>query len=81
MASRPPDPQLVFDVYKGEFDMAYQEHTMFILTMHPHITGHRSRIAALEKLVLYMKSKPGVWFATLEEVANYVKTQQKETKP
>jgi peptidoglycan/xylan/chitin deacetylase (PgdA/CDA1 family) len=75
-----PDPQLVFDVYKGEFDAAYQERTLFILTMHPHITGHRSRIAALEKLVDYMKSKPGVWFATLEQVANYVQTQEKKPK-
>jgi peptidoglycan/xylan/chitin deacetylase (PgdA/CDA1 family) len=68
-----PDPDLVYQVYKAEFDAAYQEHTLFILTMHPHITGHRSRIAQLEKLVTYMKSKPGVWFATLEQVANYVK--------
>jgi peptidoglycan/xylan/chitin deacetylase (PgdA/CDA1 family) len=71
-----PDPQLVLEVYKGEFDLAYEEHTMLILTMHPHITGHRSRIAALEKLVIYMKAKPGVWFATLEQVAAYVKTQE-----
>jgi len=60
--------------------VAYQEHTLFILTMHPHITGHMSRITGLEKLVTYMKSKPGVWFATLEQVANYVKTQEKEAK-
>jgi peptidoglycan-N-acetylglucosamine deacetylase len=75
-----PDPQLVLEVYKGEFDLACQEHTMFILTMHPHISGHRSRIAALEQLVIYMKSKPGAWFATLEQVANYVKSQAKETE-
>src|SRR6516225_11229701 len=75
-----PDPELVFEVYKGEFDVAYQEHTMFILTMHPHITGHRSRIATLEKLVIYMKQTPGVWFATLEQVADYVKAQEKDAK-
>lgn len=68
-----PDPDLVYQIYKAEFDAAYQERTLFILTMHPHITGHRSRIAQLEKLVTYMKSKPGVWFATLEQVADYVK--------
>jgi peptidoglycan/xylan/chitin deacetylase (PgdA/CDA1 family) len=68
-----PDPDLVYQVYKAEFDAAYQERTLFILTMHPHITGHRSRIAQLDKLVTYMKSKPGVWFATLEQVADYVK--------
>jgi peptidoglycan/xylan/chitin deacetylase (PgdA/CDA1 family) len=75
-----PDPQLVFEVYKGEFDAAYQEHSIFVLTMHPHITGHRSRIAALEKLIFYMKSRPDVWFATLEHVADYLKSQQKETR-
>jgi len=68
-----PDPDLVYQIYKAEFDAAYQERTLFILTMHPHITGHRSRIAQLEKLVTYMQSKQGVWFATLEQVANYVK--------
>jgi peptidoglycan/xylan/chitin deacetylase (PgdA/CDA1 family) len=75
-----PDPQLVFEVYKGEFDVAYQERTMFILTMHPHITGHRSRVTALEKLIVYMRSKPGVWFATLDQVAEYVKAQEKPSE-
>jgi hypothetical protein len=41
--------------------------------MHPHITGHRSRVAMLDKLIQHMKSKPGVWFATHEDVARYVK--------
>jgi peptidoglycan-N-acetylglucosamine deacetylase len=75
-----PDPNLVLEVYKGEFDVAYREHTMFVLTLHPHISGHRSRIEALEKLIVHMKSKPGVWFATLEQVAEYVKTQASEAK-
>lgn len=73
-----PDPQLVFDVYKGEFDAAYEEHSLFILTLHPHITGHRSRIQALDRLITYIKSKPDVWFATLEQVAEYVKAQQRK---
>jgi peptidoglycan/xylan/chitin deacetylase (PgdA/CDA1 family) len=68
-----PSPDAVFQVYKAEFDVALQEKTLFILTMHPHITGHRSRIVQLDKLITYMKSKPGVWFATLEQVAAYVK--------
>ncbi len=59
----------VFEIFRAEFDQAYQEGTMFLLTMHPFITGHRSRMAALEKLVEYLKSRPGVWFATHEQVA------------
>jgi peptidoglycan/xylan/chitin deacetylase (PgdA/CDA1 family) len=62
----------VYETYRAEFDEAYEEGTMFLLTMHPFITGHRSRIAQLEKLIAYMKSKPGVWFATHEQVARAV---------
>ncbi len=68
-----PSPELVDQVYRAEFDVAYQEGGLYVLTMHPHVTGHRSRALWLEKLIAYMKSKPGVWFATHEEVANYVK--------
>ena len=46
---------------------------MMVLTTHPHVSGHRSRVAQLEKLIVYMKSKPGVWFATHEQIARYVK--------
>ncbi len=72
-----PHPEDVFDVYKAEFDGAYEEGTLFLLTMHPHISGHRSRIVQVDKLITYMKSKPGVWFATEEDVAKYLKEQGK----
>jgi len=68
-----PSPDAVFQIYKAEFDDAFKQKSMFILTLHPHITGHRSRIVQLEKLIAYMKSKPGVWFATLEQIATYIK--------
>jgi peptidoglycan/xylan/chitin deacetylase (PgdA/CDA1 family) len=67
----------VFETYRAEFDKAYAEGTMFLLTMHPFITGHRSRIAQLERLVVYMKTKPGVWFATHEQVARVAAQQIK----
>ena len=67
-----PSPEEVEKVFRSEFDVAYQEGGLFILTMHPHITGHRSRVAGLEKLIVHMKSKPGVWFATHEQIARYV---------
>jgi hypothetical protein len=31
-------------------------------------------VAGLEKLIVHMKSKPGVWFATHEQIARYVKS-------
>ena len=65
----------VYEIYKGEFDKAYDEGTLFLLTMHPFVTGHRSRIAALERLVVYMQSKPHVWFATEEQIARVAAAQ------
>jgi peptidoglycan/xylan/chitin deacetylase (PgdA/CDA1 family) len=65
----------VYEVFQSEFDVAYQEGGLYLLTMHPHLTGHRSRTAMLERLITYMKSKPGVWFATHEQIANHVKGQ------
>jgi peptidoglycan/xylan/chitin deacetylase (PgdA/CDA1 family) len=70
-----PSPKLAFEVYREEFDRAYEEGTLFMLTMHPMITGHRSRIIYLDRLITYMMSKPGVWFATGQQIAQYVKHQ------
>lgn len=65
----------VLAIWKGEFDVAREEGGLFILTMHPHIVGHRARAAMLDRLVTHMKAKPGVWFATHEQIARYVKQQ------
>lgn len=74
-----PSPELIFNVYRDEFDMAYEEGTMVMLTMHPHVSGRRSRAVHLATLLDYMKSKPGVWFATGEQIASYVKEQAART--
>jgi len=65
----------VMSIWKDEFDVAYEEGTMFLLTMHPQVIGHRYRMKMLDELITYMKSKGDVWFATHEEIARYVKAQ------
>jgi len=66
-------PRELLQVYKDEFDVAYEEGTMFLLTMHPHVIGHRSRILILKELIGYIKQKDeNVWFATHQEIAEYV---------
>lgn len=69
-----PSPELLYQLYKGEFDGAWREGTTFILTLHPYLSGHRAPMEKLDAFVAYMKSKPGVWFATCLQVAQYVKT-------
>jgi peptidoglycan/xylan/chitin deacetylase (PgdA/CDA1 family) len=68
-------PSAVLEIFKREFDGAVAERGLFLLTMHPHIIGHRSRMTILEELVQHIKATPGVWFATHEEVARYCKEQ------
>jgi len=68
-------PRDLLQVYIDEFDKAYEEGTMFLLTTHPHIIGHRSRILILEELISHIQSVGNVWFATHEQVARYVLEQ------
>ena len=68
-------PEEVLSIWQAEFDVAYDEGGMFILTMHPHVIGHRSRVAMLDRLVTHIRGRPGAWFATHEQIARYVKEQ------
>ncbi|WP_291298116.1 polysaccharide deacetylase [Elioraea sp.] len=68
-------PSAVEEIFRAEFDGAYEEDGLFLLTMHPHVIGHRSRLPLLDRLVAYMKSKPGVWFGTHEQVARWCAEQ------
>jgi peptidoglycan-N-acetylglucosamine deacetylase len=75
-----PAPELALQIFQSEFDGAYEEGGLFVLTMHPHVIGHRSRAAILDRLIQHMKSRPGVWFATHEQIATYVKTAGSDTE-
>ena len=68
-------PNSVLEIFKSEFDGAFKEGGLFLLTLHPHISGHRSRIVILEELIDYIKSFPDVWFATHAEIAQFCKEQ------
>ena len=68
-------PSSVLEIFKSEFDGAFKEGGLFLLTLHPHISGHRSRIVILEELIDYIKSFPDVWFATHAEIAQFCKEQ------
>jgi len=77
------NPRDVARVWMDEFDRAFDEGTMFVLTMHPHVSGHRSRIVALEQLIAHIESKGAgkVWFATHGAAAEYVRAQAKLGEP
>lgn len=66
-------PTDVFDIFRREFDAAYEDGRLFQLTMHPHMIGYRSRIWIVEELIRHAKARGGVWFGTHAEVAGWVK--------
>ncbi len=66
-------PLDVLAVWAAEFEMAHEEGSLFVLTMHPKYIGHRSRMAMLERLIQHMQKFKDVWFATHEDVAKYVR--------
>jgi len=68
-----PSPELLYQLYREEFDAAYEEGTLFVLTLHPYLSGHRAPMHHLDQFVAYMKAKPGVWFATGAQIADYLK--------
>ncbi|WP_165219052.1 polysaccharide deacetylase family protein [Affinirhizobium pseudoryzae] len=66
-------PPAVLDIFKREFDRAYKEGGLFLLTMHPHVTGYRSRIFILEELIRHIQDHDDVWFGTHADIARFVK--------
>ena len=73
LGNRYMNPRDIMQVWIDEFDAAWDEGTMFLLTMHPHIIGHRSRMVALKGLIEHMKDKEDVWFGTHEQAARWVR--------
>jgi peptidoglycan/xylan/chitin deacetylase (PgdA/CDA1 family) len=66
-------PASVLDIFRREFEAAYEEGGIFQLTTHPHIIGYRSRIWIIEELIRMAKAKGDVWFATHADVARFAK--------
>lgn len=64
-------PPAVLDIFIREFEGAHAEGGLFLLTMHPHVTGYRSRLFILEELIRHIKARGDCWFATHADVARY----------
>ena len=67
-------PSAVLEIFTAEFDAAWEEGGLFLLTMHPHVSGHRSRMPVLKHLITHAKARGGCWFATHADVARWCKS-------
>lgn len=65
-------PADVLDIFKREFDMAFEEGGVCQLVFHPFVIGYRSRIWILDALIEHAKARGPVWFATHAQLADWV---------
>ena len=87
LSSFPPEgwnPIAYEAALKDEFDQLYEEgehrRRMMVISMHDRISGHANRVRVLDRFLTYARSKPGVWFARKDEIANYA-LETKGTTP
>jgi len=70
-AQRITDPDRVFEMWWAAFEQQYRQGGYLNICLHPFVSGRALRIAMLDRLIARMKTLPGVWFPTSEELARY----------
>jgi peptidoglycan/xylan/chitin deacetylase (PgdA/CDA1 family) len=80
----PSNPKQVIDIWKQEFEGIKHYGGLFLLTMHPWISGRGSRLLALEHLFKFLKNDSDIWWATCQDIAdhhraNYIGQFQEKT--
>lgn len=72
VAQRITDPDRVFDLWWDAFMHQYRQGGYLNICLHPFVSGRALRIAMLDRLITRMKTLPGVWFPTCEQLARHV---------
>lgn len=65
----------VYDIWREEFEGAYEEGGFFNLMFHPQVMGRPSRMRMLERLVQHILGKRNVWIARPLEIAEHCAEQ------
>lgn len=69
-------PSKVEEIWRGDFDGAYAENGIFVLTLHPQIIGRHHRMRLLDRVVQHMLAQNGVRFVQMHEIADDFRGQQ-----
>ena len=77
------NPAAYEQALRDEFDQLYEEgahrRRLMVISLHDRISGHANRVRVLDRFLAYAKSKPGVWFARKDEIADWAKTHRDVT--
>ncbi len=76
------DSNTIFQRWKDIFDYAYENvpNAWYGVAVHPQVIGHAHHMMWFERLVEYIASKEGTWFATCEEIANAWVTDEEDER-
>ena len=66
----------VFDIWKEEFEGAYEEGGFYNLMGHPQVIGRPSRMRMVERLLKHILAKKDVWIAPPIEIAEHYLSQR-----
>jgi peptidoglycan-N-acetylglucosamine deacetylase len=67
-------PAKALESWTLELEAMYRLGAAFVLCCHPFLSGRPARAEALDRLIQRMKSLPGLWIATVGEVAEHTAT-------
>ncbi|MEE9254952.1 MAG: polysaccharide deacetylase family protein [Pseudomonadales bacterium] len=70
-AQRITDPNRVLEMWWAAFQQQYRQGGYLNICLHPFVSGRALRIAMLDRLIDRMKTLPGVWFPTCEQLARH----------
>lgn len=68
-AAPPATPDQAFTAFSAEFDGLRRFDRMFMLVMHPEISGRASRLAVLERVIRHARRHPDVAFMRVIDLA------------
>lgn len=67
----PVSPREVVEAWKLELEGAREYGSLFVLTMHPWMSGRSGRMVVLREFLEEYRFDPEIWWATASEVAQY----------
>jgi len=70
----------VLSIWQDEFRAIYEMGGVFVLVMHPQVTGRPMRLGILREFLAFTRRFPRLWYATGSEVAGAFVLQEKERK-
>ncbi|MCB1549156.1 MAG: polysaccharide deacetylase family protein [Hyphomicrobiaceae bacterium] len=71
LAQKLSDPDRVLEMWWAGFRHQYLRGGYYNVVLHPFISGRALRIDMLDRLITRMKTLPGVWFPSCEDVARH----------